>query len=127
MSIATTAGPYTAYLDMESKWWRIKGPTQCGSGYARKDHAQEEASALNDAFTAGQASREQAHPQTEDLEAHREELIEMAARFFSEDGVYHPADNYYIVKRGPVAGDCARIIAGYLMDITPAATNSRIK
>ena len=49
----------------------------------------------------------------------REELIERVARFFTEDGVYHPADNYYIVKRGSEAGDSARIIAGYLMDIMP--------
>ena len=69
----------------------------------------------------------EAHPQTEDLEAHREELIEMAARFFTEDGVYHPADNYYIVKRGSLAGDCARIIAGYLMDITPAQSTTPSK
>ena len=58
--------------------------------------------------------------QTEGLEVDQEEIIEKAARFFSEDGVYHPADNYYIVERGPLAGDCARIIAGYLMDIMPS-------
>lgn len=49
----------------------------------------------------------------------REEMIEKVARFFTEDGVYNPADSYYIVKRGSEAGDCARIIAGYLLDIMP--------